>query len=364
MALNTESLKPLSKHYDSLDYLRGLAAFGVMSYHMSLFSFGESDASSFLARVKIYAVAIFYVLSGLTLFIANSKLEANKTSISSFYIKRFFRIFPLLWLATIITYLINSNAEFYSFKTLIVNIFVLPGMVRPDKFVANGAWSIGNEIFFYFLFPFLFLINKYKKLYFFAAISLILIAFLVFTFKILDTSITLGHQWFNYVNPFNQLLFFAAGVFLPTIKTPPNKISKWAPILMVLSLLVIIFYPITGEPIMLITGTNRIVLSLATILLCYSFYLSDFFFLSAFIKRTLKFLGDTSYSIYLLHPIIFYILKMISDKYFPLNQFVLISLTVITTLITCKLVFEKFEKRFIGYGKSIINTKLMSAKTL
>ncbi len=349
------SLRPLIKRYDSLDYLRGLAAFGVMSYHMFLFSFGESDSSTFIARVKIYAVSIFYVLSGLTLFIANPKLEANTKSITAFYLKRFFRIFPLLWLATLLTYLINSNPEFYSFKTLIVNIFVFPGMARPDKFVANGAWSIGNEIFFYVFFPVLFLLNKYKKKYFHIAQSLILIVFLAFTFKILDSSITLGHQWFNYVNPFNQFLFFTAGVYLPTLKLPPHNFKNWTPLFIVLTILLITFYPITGEPVMLVTGSNRIVLSLATIFLCYLFFLSDFSFLPDIVKRLLKILGDTSYSIYLLHPIIFIILKSFSDKYYKLNPFVLISLTVISTLLTSKIVFEKFEKRFISFGKSILN---------
>ena len=57
-----QPVKELSvKRYDSLDYLRGLAASGVMAYHMSLFTFGESDSSTFIARVKIYAVSIFYV---------------------------------------------------------------------------------------------------------------------------------------------------------------------------------------------------------------------------------------------------------------------------------------------------------------
>ena len=47
-----------------LDYLRGLAAVGIMAYHYSTWAFGAQEANSFLSRVGIYGVAIFYVLSG------------------------------------------------------------------------------------------------------------------------------------------------------------------------------------------------------------------------------------------------------------------------------------------------------------
>ncbi len=75
---------------DSLDYLRGLAAVGVMAYHLYLFTYGECDASDFIAKVKIYAFAIFYVLSGLTLCIANTKIyELSRQNLTVFYLKRF-----------------------------------------------------------------------------------------------------------------------------------------------------------------------------------------------------------------------------------------------------------------------------------
>ena len=166
------------KRNDSLDYLRGLAATGVMAYHLSLFTFGESDASTFIARIKIYAVSIFYVLSGLTLFIANSKLTPTKESLIVFYLKRFYRIFPLLWLATLFTYLLKSSPEMYTIKHLIVNITIIPGIIRSDAFMANGAWSIGNELFFYLFFPILFFLNKKNQAYFIVALAIIFLKLL------------------------------------------------------------------------------------------------------------------------------------------------------------------------------------------
>jgi len=351
--------EPTVKRNDSLDYLRGLAASGVMAYHLSLFSFGESDASTVIARIKIYGVSVFYVLSGLTLCIADSKMQLNKKSLTIFYLKRFFRIFPLLWLATFFTYLLWNGPEMYSLKHLIVNTTILPGMIRPDAFEANGAWSIGNELFFYLFFPVLFFLNAKKPLYFVITVLAIFAAFALFTFKLLDPSIQLGYQWSKYVNPFNQFFFFAVGMFIATLKKPAGLFIKWAPLLICFFFAAIVFYPASGEPIVLVTGITRLVLSLFTIMLCYLFYISDFQFLPLFIRNFLKYLGEVSYSIYLIHPLVYLSLKHLSDAYLKLNVAIIITLTVVITLLLSKIVYENFEKYFMLKGKSIINKKLL-----
>lgn len=51
-----------------LDYLRGIAALGIMLFHYSCWVFGEPEHGGFMARVGIYGVSVFYVLSGLKFF--------------------------------------------------------------------------------------------------------------------------------------------------------------------------------------------------------------------------------------------------------------------------------------------------------
>jgi len=52
----------------SNDYLSGMAAFGITIYHFNLWTFGEQTTDTFIERVGIYGVSIFYILSGLTLY--------------------------------------------------------------------------------------------------------------------------------------------------------------------------------------------------------------------------------------------------------------------------------------------------------
>jgi len=353
-----ENKSMLVQRNDSLDYLRGLAASGVMAYHLSLLSFGESDASSLIAKVKIFAVSIFYVLSGLTLFIANKKITLqSKESLIQFYTKRFFRIFPLIWLATFCTYVLHFSPEMLSPKFLAVNITILPGMLRPDAFVANGAWSIGNELFFYVCFPLLFTLHKKNKWYLIAAVAFSFFVFCVFSYRLITPSIQLGFQWSKYVNPLNQFFYFAIGIYLATLAKPAEWLTKWAVPLMLLAAVGIVWYPISGEPVVLVTGHNRLLLSALVIAICYLFSIANFDFLPTAIKTCLKFLGDTSFSIYLLHPLLFAIFELVSSKVVHLHPYTIIGATVVSTLILSHFVYLKFEKYFMQRGKVYIDKR-------
>jgi len=50
-----------------LDYLRGFAALGIMFYHYMKWLYIYDGAQSFIGRVSVYGVEIFYILSGITL---------------------------------------------------------------------------------------------------------------------------------------------------------------------------------------------------------------------------------------------------------------------------------------------------------
>ena len=89
-----------------------------------------------------------------------------------FFRKRFFRIYPLLWLATIVSILISKKTANPS--DVLLNLSGLFGFVKWDTYFATGAWSIGNELVFYSLFPVLILVFRKKNSS--AALLLLLIA--------------------------------------------------------------------------------------------------------------------------------------------------------------------------------------------
>lgn len=329
----------------SLDYLRGVAAFSIMLYHIHLFGSGEVDASSPLARVKIYAVALFFILSGLTLF----KVYEHKLSVSgvfTFYLKRIFRIVPLLWLTTAATFLLAD--EHYELKKIAVNFLVLPGIIKPEAFVADGAWSIGNELGFYLVFPLMIFALRYRSWLVWVLLAVFSVPFALMTWSVLDTSESLGHQWHYYVSPANQFVFFITGFLIAMFPSPAGWLRSAAPWLALASTLIILFLPLQGDPIVLASGNVRLALSLLTVLLCYAVYICDFSALPVSVKDGLSWLGEISYSVYLLHPLIFNFGKKFLPDLWQMHIVVRGGITIAVTLALSHFVYQHFEKYFMS----------------
>jgi exopolysaccharide production protein ExoZ len=351
MSHTTPSL-PTANRVNSLDYLRGLAALGIMLYHMHLFTFGEADASTLFARIKIYDVSIFYVLSGLTLCVVHlNNFNFSKQGLREFYIKRFFRIVPLLWLATLLTFVVAYNPEYLSVKKLIANILIIPGAIKPETFIANGAWSIGDELFFYMLFPFVMLLGLRSKPLFIAFVIITLLVLAYFSIYKLDENKPLGSQWAVYVNPIGQMFYFVVGIGIGFMSKGLQRLGRWSLLAMVLTFALIVFYPAYGEPVHLVTGVTRLVLSLLVAVLCFLVYKTNFDFLPSPIQKMFTILGEISFSLYLIHPIIYYGLK----NWLKADPYVLVALTITSSLVLSYFSYKYFEMYFIKLGKRVNN---------
>jgi len=338
----------------NLDYLRGLAAFGIMIYHYLSWSLGKFEADTFMGRLGIYGVSIFYVLSGLTLYyVYYEKMKPTKEDIVSFFKKRIFRIFPLLWLVTIVAIILTRKMP--DIFNLFLNLTGLFGFIKWDTYFSAGVWSIGNELVFYVFFPFFILfIKKFKPLM--MLLTLVLFAvYLYFAFVKLNPDIVLSEQWKNYINPLNQVFLFLGGFligfFLHDIKIKNSAIFT----LLLLTFTTFTFYPATGDAINIVTGTNRLIFTVCCFLICIGFYKLTFKF-PKFIDKPLTFLGEASYSVYLLHPIVWALTSIATGLfskyifYFPVSARLILS--VILTLTISYYVYQYFEKYFMQLGRT------------
>ena len=169
---------------NNLDYLRGISALGIMFYHYSSWAFGHYSADDFLGRVGIYGVSIFYILSGITLYLVYfEKMKFKHSDLKLFFKKRILRIFPLLWLVNCIV-LFFSDKKF-AISDLILNFTGLFGFFKWHIYLSSGIWSIGNELVFYVFFPFFVFFTKSKKMLMYILSFMIFISFMYFTFFIL-----------------------------------------------------------------------------------------------------------------------------------------------------------------------------------
>lgn len=299
----------------SLDYLRGLMALSVMIYHYTVWSGMDLDTGSLLRKLGIYAVSVFYILSGLSLAIVYGSRISSKRDVFAFWIRRLFRIGPLYWLAVtaVIAFaalkaLMAGHPFEFSATRILLNYSLTFGFLAPTAYLSTGAWSIGNELVFYSIFPLVLLFFRSSRV----AILLVLLCSLgleaAFAFFRLDPARDLASQWAEYINPFNQFFLFWSGVVIGIFfRQMRHGAATWISFAISATLIVLCaafwIYPVQGDAINLVTGATRLALSgacVAIVLLCYIHPGNAE--LPAI--RVFSFLGEGCYSIYLLHPII------------------------------------------------------------
>jgi len=269
------------KRIESLDYLRGVMAVSVMLYHYIGWSFETLGGETLLGKLGIYAVSIFYILSGLSLTIVyNNRIEKN-SDILNFVIKRVFRIFPLFWLvvtASLLLKYIHSVVGAGTFDvssyTIFLNYSLLFGFFEHTAYLSTGAWSIGNEIVFYSIFPIVFFLSSKRSVILPFVIIVSLIIGLYFSLVLLDSEKPLSKQWSLYINPFNQIFLFMAGVAIGKWGALlQERLSQFGWALLGIVTLLFVFFPAQGDKVQIVTGAERWVFSMLCILLvfCYLF---------------------------------------------------------------------------------------------
>ena len=148
--------------YDYIDALRGFAILGVLIFHAGQ-NFQTFDPRFFGTLISQGArgVQLFYVMSALTLFLSFASRSKNeKHPIRNFYIRRFFRIAPLFYLA-IIYYLWQhyffGSQQFISFANILATFTFVNGL-SPYwiNSIVPGGWSIAVEMTFYLFLPLFF----------------------------------------------------------------------------------------------------------------------------------------------------------------------------------------------------------------
>jgi exopolysaccharide production protein ExoZ len=341
-----------------LDYLRGIAAAGIMLFHFFTWTFGEFDSSSFFGRVGLYGVAIFYILSGLTLYhVYHYGMSLSANGIRDFFIKRIFRIFPLMWVATLFSIWLVKGFD-VSARQLILNFTGLFGFVAWDEGIATGIWSIGNELVFYCMFPFLIFIGRKSWWMNVLVLLLFLAIYLWFAFSLLngDTGFDAPMQKFHYVNPLNQAFLFVSGFMLGRFIQLPSQPEVKFHVFTIGGLLLFILYPIHGDRILLVTDWNRVVLTASCLMICYGIYRAGGE-LRGKAHWMLKTLGEISFSVYLLHPIVHRLIGLLRDAIAPgLSEKFRFIAALALTLVVSYISYHAFERWFIRLGKRLSNT--------
>lgn len=150
----------------SIQYLRGIAAILVVLYHARGaldFSFGNiPNVGDFLFAHGYFGVDLFFIISGFVIVLSTQ----NDTSITSFLLKRIFRVYPL-YLFCLLCILFFAP-EHYSLHDIIRALFLIQSNYsQPAPWFGYSivfvAWTLSFEVLFYLIFCLaMYISHKYR----------------------------------------------------------------------------------------------------------------------------------------------------------------------------------------------------------
>lgn len=148
----------MSRNSANLDVLRAIAVLMVFCHHLLEYGYFSERRVSGLGQ---FGVLIFFVHTSLVLMMS---MERNSGALN-FYIRRFFRIYPLsiLVVGLVIVLRIPSNParEYASLGTFnVLSNFALTMNLTHSPIVLAPLWSLPIEVQMYLFLPLLFLATK------------------------------------------------------------------------------------------------------------------------------------------------------------------------------------------------------------
>ncbi|MFW3346081.1 acyltransferase family protein [Aliarcobacter butzleri] len=318
---------------NNFDILRLVLAILVYFAHWNTLS--VQNIEIFIFKLSGFAVDMFFVVSGFLIFWSYENDQNNK----NFYIKRFFRIFPLyvflIVLQTLFFIGFSDGKVIEIVKYFVVNIFFLNFLAPSIGYTLSGLevnaingslWTLKNEVAFYVIVPLIFML--YKR---FGIILLLIMYILSVIYMFIVNFIGMEKLLVQFPA---QLRLFLVGIICYIIFKKFNKNNIYLAVL-ISFLLVVLFKDIIYFKYMI-----------------YPMCIGIFVIFCAYFIKYIKVDFDFSYSFYILHfPVIQLALYFGINPTNPIISF----LTLFTVILILSYLSEKYiEKKFIKIGKDII----------
>lgn len=339
-----------TKRFKNIDGLRYLLASFVALHHLiigkNFFNTGEWKLPDNIMDIFVgqFGVIIFFMVSG-SLFVS---LCDNGTDWLKFYIKRFFRLAPMLFISSVFCVVIAGAIQLHNgsfvYNDNFINWFDAAILnQRPDLFglahsftISGGVtWTLFWEWSLYFSLPLIFIINSRKE-----SFSL-MIAILFICYYI--------YSKYDYMSS----IFISSFAFGGLAKLISQKITiknrSFIEILTIVSFAASFFVGCYSTPF---TLTALLVYSIFFLMICLGGSFFGILNTSGFRR-----LGDASFSIYLMHPIVWFAMNKVMMHLGIFNNiFLTCIISTVSWVFTCfisVIAFHYIESYFIDLGKKI-----------
>jgi exopolysaccharide production protein ExoZ len=288
----------------SYDLMRGVAILGVILAHASEYVSTGNARVDLVESYGRFGVQLFFYISALTMCMMWERRSDERHQIYNFYVRRFFRIAPLFWLAIPVYYTGSMTAGQISLTAVFLHGFA------PDTInaVVPGGWTIAVEMTFYAIFP-LIITRVKNNPNFYMALALAAYLANALIFSPLFSGFygpTFANQPeamkdFLYMNFFHQLPVFLAGcsIYFSGKKAPSRCVVA----------LIAVWLAISATRCFLGFDSSMEHMTLLTLLMFPAvFYVCHCAFNSR-AAALLEQLGSNSYALYLSH---FFVLSAVA----------------------------------------------------
>jgi len=310
---------------DGIDVLRGTAVIFVVIYHFFvLLGLNSNPMFHYIHSFGLFGVSLFFIISGYLIYRSidySISTHGMKRGLKKYTLHRLFRILPAYYFNFLIVLIMATSfigaSYLYSlgfFKQILSHLTFLSYFVYKDAgFGINGAyWTLSIEMLWYIVAPLLFIFikkDRYLVLLFMASI-LYLIGL---DFSLYDSFLGMNKNDSNYMllkfflsfQLPGQLIYFITGILIyKYIQKPINIANKYKYLISFFILAFFIYISSQYNLLTIFSLNNIFILFCVSILfiLLHNSYQPK-------IMQPIEWIGKISFSIYLWHMPILYILK-------------------------------------------------------
>ncbi len=354
---------PLPQHgrFIEIDGLRGYLALMVAAHHFYIIygwlSYGKWVAPDFIVfnNIGVFAVSVFFMITGFLFIGKVDKARENKSFDFHNLIKsRVFRIYPLYFLAVILTVSISLHMTLYKYDNVagILNdilkwIIFLGDSVNgyhDSKIITAGVtWTLKYEWLFYISLIFIYFISRFKC-------GLPVLGAVVVLFSFMKVS-------FLYFNSMYFIFFVIGGVshflhkrYSGLLKRESFK-GGYSSLALLFSMMLALLTP---------EKDNLLIFSFSSFVFFITIVMGGDFF-GVLRMKTSRALGEISYSIYLMHGVIFFLsFNMLCPdviKYGFFGYGLLLPISLLVVVVFSTFTYLTIELPMIKAGKRKVNVK-------
>jgi peptidoglycan/LPS O-acetylase OafA/YrhL len=315
-----------SDRFLELDALRGVAIFSVLLFHFTTRYnqiYGHTNPT-FQFPIGRYGVYLFFIISGFVTIMALERIEKPL----DFIIFRFSRLYPAYWFAVLLTFSIvgifSLPGREVSISDAIINLSMFQKWFNVP-YVDGTYWALSIFLSFYIIMLIFYKLKLIKHIELVSIIWLLLILSRLLLERFLGFKIP-GVIKLSLLLDFGNL--FIMGITFYLIKTKGGNLFRH----MIIGCCLLVQWPLSSK--------SAFMVSCFSVLFFYFFIQKYLCFIAL---KPLIFIGNISYSLYIIHQNIGYVI--IRNLYnYNLNYFMIILVPTLISLFLASLITFYIER--------------------